>query len=206
MQFFSLLCPLCTAHLHYYIHHTLAHPKICHDSSLSHIMDSNDENKKTAIPKLPINDLRSQPQRSSTSPLELEGVHIVETQILLDKDLRPFAVRLLDLELLHIAPSRCSLGTPSNHSLCFYNLIGLCYSREDEQWHKLRCLQTLQPVRNSRRNGTPLSASLSLRTAHHQCPLILKWDLQAKSLFVYCSALAGCERDEFSSHSDPSPK
>lgn len=61
-------------------------------------MDPSDDNKKTAIPKLPIDDLRSQPHRSSTSPVELESVHIVETQILLDKDLRPFAVRLLDIQ------------------------------------------------------------------------------------------------------------
>lgn len=56
-------------------------------------MSSSSEPKKTAVPKLPINELRPQSSESTAPLLELESVNIVETQILLDKELRPFAVR-----------------------------------------------------------------------------------------------------------------
>lgn len=57
-------------------------------------MAANEAGKRSDVPKLPIASVQSQDIYAAPSPVELDSVHIVETQILLDKDLKPFAVRL----------------------------------------------------------------------------------------------------------------
>ena len=52
------------------------------------------QKKSPGVPKLPIADARLPELNASSSEPYLDSVQIVDTQILLDKDLRPFAVRI----------------------------------------------------------------------------------------------------------------
>lgn len=56
-------------------------------------MASQEGAKKSAVPKLPLAANRPVEEHAPAHAPELLSVHIVDTQILLDKDLRPFAVR-----------------------------------------------------------------------------------------------------------------
>jgi len=62
-------------------------------------MAANEAGKRSDVPKLPIASVQSQDIYAAPSPVELDSVHIVETQILLDKDLKPFAVYVIKVKM-----------------------------------------------------------------------------------------------------------
>jgi serine/threonine protein kinase len=62
-------------------------------------MASNHGGKKSNVPKLPIGTAHVAHPPNPTSPVELDSVQIVETQILLDNDLKPFAAYVIRVKM-----------------------------------------------------------------------------------------------------------
>jgi hypothetical protein len=90
-------------------------------------MASRAGNKKApGVPKLPIPDSRQPESSHATSVPKLDSVQIIDTQILLDKDLRPFAVRemgsfppQLDFVVVTAKSPNSSILVMTNNLICF---------------------------------------------------------------------------------------